>query len=186
MVPYHAPVNGWETMDLGRDYKGPRPLLFVFALAFLFETWIWGSMVAAVEFIAARVPWAPLKARARDLINRAPAIVAVLLFGVPLAAMEFGSFISVVLMALGHVIVGALMYALMKLLGVSLVAVIYDLTREKLMTLGWFVILHAKFEMFHEFAGKLVKPYRDAAMAYSREAREWAGASFMRWVRGQG
>ena len=99
-------------------------------------------MVAATRYLMALVPWERLKTWAKALIDKAPAIVAVLLFGVPLAAMEFGSFISVVLMALGHVIVGALLYALMKIIGVSLVAVIFELTRERLMRLGWFAILY--------------------------------------------
>jgi len=156
------------------ENRASRLLMLLFAIGFLFETWIWGGMVRAVAFIAARIPWARFKVGAQRIINRLPAFVAVLLFGVPLAAMEFGSFLSVVAIAFGHVVLGAVMYGLMKVVGVGLVAVIFDLTREKLMTLPWFVVLHEKFVALHDFAHRLVQPYRDAAQAYLRGWRDWA------------
>jgi hypothetical protein len=98
--------------------KRSRPLLFAFALAFLLETWIWGGMVALVKWCAGWIPWARFKAASQRFINRMPAILAVLLFGVPLVVSEFGSFLSVVAIALGHVVVGALAYVGMKVIGV--------------------------------------------------------------------
>jgi len=141
------------------------PLVLAFALVFLFETWVWDKLSAVLAWIAHHIPWARIKRGAQDLINRLPAIFAVLLFGVPVVVMELGSFFSVVAIALGHVILGSLCYASLKLIGVSLIAVIYDLTREKLMTLRGFVWLHARFERLHEFARELVAPYREAALA---------------------
>jgi hypothetical protein len=154
--------------------KGPRPLLILLALAFLFETWIWGSIVALAQFVAA------FKAVATRFINRMPALFSVLLFGVPLVVSEVGSFLSVVSIALGHIVVGALAYCGMKLIGIGLVAVIFDITREKLMTLPWFVVLYEKFVAFHDFAHHLIAPYKDAALAYVSEIREWARS---RWLR---
>ena len=40
----------------------PRALVFLFALAFLFETWIWGGVVAVVRRLVALVPWVEFKA----------------------------------------------------------------------------------------------------------------------------
>jgi hypothetical protein len=154
--------------------------LFAFALLFLFETWIWGGMVAAMSWLAARVPWARFKVAAQRFINRMPAILAVVLFGVPLVVSELGSFLSVVAIALGHVMVGALAYICMKVIGIGLVAVIFDLTREKLMTLPWFVVLYEKVVAFHDFAHKLVAPYKEAAVAYLREVRERVRAYWLR------
>jgi len=144
-----------------------RPILLLFALVFLFETWVWDILYATLAWIARRIPWERIKRGAQDVINRLPAIFAVLLFGVPVVVMELGSFFSVVAIALGHVILGSICYGALKLVGVSLIAVIYDLTREKLMGLGWFVWLHARFERLHEIAREFVAPYRRAAF------RQW-------------
>lgn len=161
-------------------HRRPRPLLFVFLLAFLFETWIWGGMAAAFRWLAAQIPWAQYKAVAQRVINRMPAFVSVLLFGLPVVASEMGSAVSVVLFALGHFVTGVLLYIAMKIVMLTLVAVVYDLTREKLMTLPWFVILHEKFEALHEYARKLVAPYREAAAAWLRELRIAAVAQWRR------
>jgi hypothetical protein len=170
-----------------------RPILLVFALIFLFETWIWDSLSWGLGWIAQRIPWARIKRGAQDIINRLPAIFAVLLFGVPVVVMELGSFFSVVAIALGHVILGSICYAMLKLIGVSLIAVIYDLTQEKLMTLRWFVWLHGKFARLHEIAHEYVAPYREAALAQLRAFRARAFAFWnpqnsglgrlRRWVR---
>ena len=89
-----------------------------------------------------------------------------LLFGVPVVVMEGGCAVAVLLVALGHVVIGTILYGLLKLVGVSSIAVIYDLTSEKLMTLPWFVWLYAKFERLHELAHRLVEPYKRAALRY--------------------
>ena len=70
--------------------------------------------MAAVRVVAAFIPWTRFQIWARGVINGLPAIVAVLLFGVPLFVSEFGAFISVVLMATGHLLIGSTMYIALK------------------------------------------------------------------------
>ncbi len=156
--------------------------MLVLALAFLFETWVWDELVAAFGWIGRRIPWQRMRRAARDVVNRLPAIVAVLLFGVPVVVMEGGCTVAVALVALGHVVTGATLYGFLKVFGVSLVAVIYDLTQEKLMTLPWFVWLHAKFQWLHELAQAFVAPYKQAALDYLVQLRERVLGS---WRRGR-
>ena len=156
--------------------RAPRALMLVFALAFLFETWIWGSLVAAVRWLAQRIPWNAFKAAVRRQVNRLPAIVALVLFGVPLLFNELGSLACIVLVATGHFLSGAVGYVVIKVVGLGLVAAIFDLTREKLMTLPWFAVGYEKFEALHEFARRLVAPYRAAALAFLGDLRDRARA----------
>jgi hypothetical protein len=157
-----------------------RLLVLAFALVFLFETWIWGSVVAAVSWLAKQIPWNAFKAAVRRQVNRLPAIVAVVLFGVPLLFNEFGSLFCIFLLATGHFLTGAVGYILIKVVGLGLLAMIFDLTGEKLMTLPWFVIAYEKFEAFHDFARRLVAPYRVAALAVLRDLRDRARAYWAR------
>ena len=150
--------------------------ILLLVLVFLFETWVWGSMVAAARVVAAFIPWTRFQTWARGVIDGLPAIVAVLLFGVPLFVSEFGAFISVVLMATGHLLVGSTMYIALKIVGVSLIPVIFDITREKLMTLPWFVFLYEQFERLHAMAKRFVAPYREAAFGLLRGMRDAARA----------
>ena len=154
--------------------------ILLLALVFLFETWVWGSMVAAARVVAAFIPWTRFQIWARGVVDGLPAIVAVLLFGVPLIVSEFGAFISVVLMATGHLLIGSTMYIALKIVGVSLIPVIFDITREKLMTLPWFVFLYEQFERLHAMATRFVAPYRVAAVGLLRRVRDTVRAVWAR------
>ena len=134
------------------EARPSRLLVLAFALVFLFETWIWGSVVAAVGWLAQRIPWNAFKAAVRRQVNHLPAIVALVLFGVPLLFNEFGSLFCIFLLATGHFLTGAVGYILIKVVGLGLLAAIFDLTREKLMTLPWFVLAYEKFQTLHDFA----------------------------------
>jgi hypothetical protein len=163
-----------------RREKLPRPLLLALALAFLFETWIWDRVAAAAQRIAALVRWAEVRVALMRVIDRLPAWAALLLFGVPFIVAEGGSFVCVVLTAMGHVVAGVVGYTAIKLVGFALLAAIFDLTKPKLMTLPWFVFVYDKALVFHHFALGLIAPYRVAA-------RKLAGDLFARaravWAR---
>ncbi len=151
--------------------KGSRALVLAFALAFLFETWVWNRVVGLGRRIAALIPWEAFKAAVKRLLDRLPAPVSLLAFGLPFVVAEVGSFISVVFVAMGHVVAGAVGYAAMKILGLGLVAAIFDLTRDKLLTMPWFAYVYDKALVFHAFADRLVAPYRKAASAVVRRSR---------------
>ena len=163
-----------------QEARPSRLLVSAFALVFLFETWIWGSVVAPVRALLTLIRWDAFKVEVQRQINRMPAFVAVVLFGVPLLFNEFGSLFCLILMATGHFLSGAAGYLLIKVVGLGLVAAIFDLTREKLMTLPWFVVAYARFLTLHDFAHRLVAPYRKAVLAYFRDLRDRARAY---WVR---
>ena len=160
--------------------KVPRALVFLFALAFLFETWIWGGVVAVVRRVVALVPWVEFKAALARLVDRLPVWVALLMFGIPFVVSEVGAFFCVVLTATGHVLVGAAGYVAVKVVGLGLVVPIFELTREKLLTMPWFAFVYQKFLAFHEFAQRLVAPYREAAAAFVNDLRARARAYWAR------
>ena len=164
--------------------KFPRALVFAFAIAFLFETWIWGAIVAALSRVARLIHWARVREALTRLVDRAPAWVALLLFGVPFLVSEGGSAFCVALVALGHVEVGAVGYLVSKLVGLSVLAVIFDITRPKLMTLKWFAYLYNWAMVFHRFAEELVAPYRAAVKTHLVELRTRSRAYLTRRLGG--
>jgi hypothetical protein len=160
--------------------KVPRALVFVFALSLLFETWIWDRVVAAGRRRFVLVPWAAIRATLARLIDRLPMWVTLLMFGIPFVVAETGAFVCVVIAATGHIIVGGVGYVVVKVVGFGLVVPIFDLTREKLLTMAWFGFVYEKFLALHAFAERLVAPYRAAAAAWVRDLRARARAYWRR------
>ena len=169
-----------EVTELQNQVRPPRWAIFIFALALLFETWIWNRLNAALRAFVEFIPWTQLKARIAAVINLLPAPAALLLFVIPLVFVEVMSFFSVVLFATGHFILGAVAYVGIKILGLGLVAAIFDLTRDKLMTMPAFVYCYEKVMAFHDYAHHLVEPYKQAARAYLAGVRDRAIAYLTR------
>jgi hypothetical protein len=177
------PTPGLAMRDQG---KISRVVMFAFALVFLFETWIWGGLVALAHKLLGLIPWVALKARIVVVIDLLPPLAALLLFGIPLVVSEVGSFFSVIMVATGHLLVGGCLYVAMKIVGLGLVAVIFDLTRSKLMSIPWFVFVYGNFLVFHEFAHRLVARYKTAALASLVEFRQRVRAYWARVRQGAG
>jgi hypothetical protein len=159
-----------ETQLANVDKRPSRLIALPLAVVFLFETWVWRKLVALAVALAALLPWEAFRDAARRVVNRLPAIFSVLLFGIPLAVSEGGAFVSVVMMATGHVVMGVTLYVGLKIFGLFLVPVIFEITREKLLSLPWFAYLYEKFEALHASVRRFVEPYKQAALAMSREA----------------
>ncbi len=151
------------------DRRPSRLAALPLALIFLFETWVWRKLVAFAAWVATQIPWARFRDAARRVMKRLPAVFSVLLFGIPLVVSEFGAFVSVVMMATGHVVMGVALYILMKIFGLLLVPVIFEITREKLLALPWFAWAYEKFEKLHAMAHAFVAPYRTAALGWTRD-----------------
>jgi hypothetical protein len=160
--------------------KVPRALVFAFALALLFETWIWDRVVAVGGRLLALFPWAAIRARLVRFVDRLPLWVTLLMFGVPLVVAETGAFACVVIAATGHVLVAGVGYVVVKVVGFGLVVPIFDVTRDKLLTMPSFAFVYEKFLLLHEFAERLVAPYRAAASAWVRRLRARARAYWAR------
>ena len=129
----------------------------------MFETWIWDRVVAFAMRVAALVNWAAIRAALVRVIDRLPVWVALLMFGIPFVVAETGAAVCVFVAATGHILTGSVGYVIVKVFGFGLVVPIFDLTRHKLLTLRWFAYLYEKMLVFHEFAQRLVAPYRQAA-----------------------
>src|SRR5260370_16474445 len=151
-----------------------RPLLLLLAAAFLIEAWVWQGCVALGRQIIALIPWARLKARIAAFIAIMPAPVALVIFLIPLVIVEPFKIISLWLVAVGHPILGILGWIAMQFAGVGLVAVAFDLTRDKLLSMPWFVWVYAKFTAFHAYAEGLIAPYKAAVSREMRALRDWA------------
>ena len=143
--------------------RPPRPLTLVLALVFLFEAWVWEGCVALGRRIVALIPWAAWKARVVALVDAVPAPVALLIFLLPLAIIEPFKVVCLALIARKHYALGILGFVALKFVGFGLIAMTFDLTRHKLLTMPWFVWVYEKFVWINDAAHRFVAPYKAAA-----------------------
>ena len=162
------------------DDKRSRPLLIIVAAIFLFESWVWQGCVALGRRITALIPWAALKAHIAAFIAILPAPAALAIFLVPVAIVEPLKVLCFALIAHHHIFLGILGFVALKFIGFGLIAVTFDLTREKLLTMAWFVWVYRKVVIFHDYAHNLVAPYKVIIVERARDLRDWAHAQWKR------
>lgn len=149
--------------------------LLALAMVFLVVAWVWDALVAIGRTIAGFVPWARFKQSFARLVDRLPAPLVLLIFLVPLLIVEPLLTVATVAIAMGYVISGAIAWIVLKLLAISVIPAIFDLTKHRLMTMPWFVLAYEKVMAFHDYAEQIVAPYKHAAAAVLRRWRMRAG-----------
>ena len=155
------------------ERKRPRPAMVALAALFLFVSWIWDAFTALARWLLALVPWLALRARLIRMINRLPILVVVVIYGVPFLIVEPLKAVLLWLMATGHFLFGLISLILLQTFGLSLLALVFDLTRERLLTLRWFAWCYDKALAFHHLADTLIAPYKEGFKREWRAFRQW-------------
>ncbi len=148
-----------------------RTALLALAMVFLVVAWLWDGLVAIGRTLAGFIPWARFKQSFAALIDRLPAPLVLLIFLVPLLIVEPLLTVATVAIAMGYVVSGAIAWIVLKLLAISVIPAIFDLTKHRLMTMPWFVRAYEKVMAFHHYADQIVAPYKRAAAALLRQWR---------------
>jgi hypothetical protein len=163
-----------------KHFKARRTALLALAMIFLAVAWVWDGFAAIGRTIAGFVPWERFKRAFGALIDRLPAPLVLLIFLVPFLIVEPLLVVATVAIAMGYVVSGAIAWIVLKLLAVSLIPAIFDLTQHRLMTMPWFVRAYEKVAAFHRYADQIVAPYKEAAAALLRQWRRRAAAATRR------
>jgi hypothetical protein len=153
-----------------------RPLWFLAALVFLFEAWLWDRLTDLGHWLRDHLPFEALKRWVARQVERMPPWGALLLFLIPVIVVQPMKLGALWLMTHGHVLLGAAGFVAIKIVGFGLVAFLFDLTREKLMTFGWFVRGYDLVNRLRDKASAFIAPYKLAvkAMAGRIKARALA------------
>jgi hypothetical protein len=159
-----------------RKSRLPRPAMLVLAALFLIEAWVWDAFVWLARRLVAFIPWSAFKARVAAFIENLPAPVVLIFYVVPFVLVEPMKFITLWIAATGHVILGLVGFVVVQFVGVGLLAIVFDLTREKLLSMAWFAWAYEKVMIFHHFADQLIAPYKVAARRELRALRARARA----------
>jgi hypothetical protein len=135
-------------------------LLTLAAIFFLIEAWLWDMTIALGRWLVGLLPWQEFKDFFARLVERLPPYGALPLFVIPVVVIEPLKIVAIRALAHGHFIKGVLAFIALKFIGVALIAFIFDLTRDKLLAIGWFERFYAWVVLWRDKAHAFIAPYK--------------------------
>ena len=140
-------------------------VLTLAAVLFLIEAWLWDWTQALGRAVIRLLPWQAFKDAVARVIASLPPYAALTLFVLPIFVVEPLKVFAVRAMAHGHIIKGLLGLAALKFVGVGVFAFIFDLTRDKVLEIGWFARFYRWVLMWRDKAHVFIAPYKAAVAA---------------------
>jgi len=137
-----------------------RPLWIVLALLFLLEAWLWDHLQPVVARLVALIPLAALKRGIARLVADLPPWAVLFVFAIPLIAMLPLKFLELYFLATRNWLGAAAVILFVKLAGVGVTAFIFDVTRDKLLQMGWFRGVYAWVIWARDWAHAQTAPIR--------------------------
>src|SRR4030095_16077167 len=129
------------------------PFVLIAAIVVLFEEWLWDDL----QRIAAAIGRLPLFRQVESLIAGLPPYAALAMFGAPSLLLIPVKLAALYFIAHGHAMLGLMTVIAAKIAGTALVARIFVLTQPKLMRIGWFAWLYARFLAFKTRVHEAIK-----------------------------
>jgi hypothetical protein len=146
--------------------KFVRAFWMVLAILFLVEAWLWAHLEPIVARVVALLPWEGMKAALTRLIARLSPQATLVVFAVPFVLLMPLKFLEVWLIVHRQWIGAVIVLVLAKLVGLGIIAFIFEVTKEKLLRMGWFRRTYEWFIWVRERAHQKVEPV-------ARRLRKW-------------
>ena len=137
-----------------------HPLLILLAIIFLVEAWLWSHLQPIVAWVVARIPLRAVKAWIAGIIRKLPPAATLVVFIVPVATLFPFKLLGLWLLANQQWLGAVLVFVLAKLFGVGVTAFVFEVTKPKLLKLGWFRWLYVRVLTWLDWAHNLVAPIR--------------------------
>ncbi len=138
-----------------------RLLSVILALLFLLEAWLWDHLEPVVARVVNFVPWGRVKVRLRLLIDNLPPYAALTIFIIPIIVVLLPlKFLEVYVIATQGWLGVILVLVFAKFLGVGVTAFVFDVTRGKLLQIGWFHRMYDWFIWVRAWSREITEPVR--------------------------
>jgi hypothetical protein len=147
-------------LEKAMPHRLKHALLTLAAIFFLIEAWLWDITIALGRWLIGLVPWQAFKDAIVRLIAGLPPYGALPLFLIPFIVIEPLKIVALRALAHGHFLRGILAFIALKFVGVGLIAFVFDLTRDKLLSIGWFARFYAWVIQWRDKAHAFIEPYK--------------------------
>ena len=150
-----------------------QPLWVLLAIIFLIEAWLWDHLEPIVARIVAAIPLRAFKQWLAERVDTLSPAMTLIVFIVPVLPLFPLKLVGLWLLAHEYWISAVFTILFAKFLGVGVTAFIFDVTRPKLLEMGWFEKLYEFIIALRAKATALVDPIkarivRDAARRWQR------------------
>ena len=138
-----------------------RPLWIFLALVFLLEAWLWDHLEPLVARVVNLVPWGKFKEKLARLIEDLPPWATLIVFVIPFIVLLPLKFLEVYFIAKRDWLAVGIVLIVAKLLGLGVTAFIFDVTRDKLLQMGWFHRMYVWVMALRSWAHDITEPVRE-------------------------
>ena len=152
-----------------------RALMTVLAVLFLIEAWIWDAFATLGHWLARILHLSRLVDALRGLIARLPPPVTLALFVIPIIVLLPFKLAALWLIARGHFVWGGTVFFAAKTVSVGTSALLFDLCREQLLSMPWFVRVYRLVLAVRAWAHDLVAPLRARIHVLRLKLRSYIG-----------
>jgi hypothetical protein len=135
-----------------------QPLWVLLAIVFLIEAWLWDHLEPIVARVVAQFPLRTFKRWLADRVDTLSPEMTLIVFIVPVVPLFPLKLLGLWLFTHGYWVSAILVIIFAKLLGVGVTAFIFDVTRPKLLQMGWFQRLYDFINGLRSRARVLVEP----------------------------
>ena len=137
-----------------------QPLWVLLAIVFLIEAWLWDHLEPIVARFVAAIPLRAFKQWLSDRVDTLSPAMTLIVFIVPVIPLFPLKLIGFWLLAHEYWLSAILTIVFAKLLGVGVAAFVFDVTRPKLLEMGWFEKLYEFVLALRAKASALVDPIK--------------------------
>jgi hypothetical protein len=132
----------------------------IVALIFLGLSWLWDHLHPIVAFVIRLIPLDGLKEAVRRFMARLSPYPTLIVFLIPAVVHEIMKVAAIFLFRRHQWVAGGLMYLAADIIGIALVAFIFENCKEKLLSIPWFAWCYARFDAAHRWAREQIAPLK--------------------------
>ena len=137
-----------------------QPIWVLLAVIFLIEAWLWDHLEPIVAWVVAKIPLQTFKAWLADRVDTLSPAMTLIVFAVPVIPLFPLKLIGFYLLTHEYWLSAVFTIFFAKLVGVGITAFVFDVTRPKLLEMGWFERLYEFIIGLRAKAAALVDPIR--------------------------
>jgi hypothetical protein len=158
-----------------------QPLWFLLALIFLIEAWFWDHLEPVVARVVALIPLRAFKTWCATKVDGLSPYPSLLVFIAPLILLLVPLKFAEVYLLTHHLWISAIILIVgSKFIGMGVLAFSFDVTRDKLLQIGWFRRGYEIMLDIRSRASDIVAPVR---LRLKAMLAGWRGQSPSRWMR---
>jgi hypothetical protein len=137
-----------------------QPIWVLLAVIFLIEAWLWDHLEPIVAWFVALIPLRAFKQWLADRVDTLSPAMTLIVFIVPVIPLFPLKLVGLWLLTHEYWFSAILTIVFAKFLGVGVAAFVFDVTREKLLEMGWFERLYEFVLGLRAKATALVEPIK--------------------------